>query len=300
MFKKIINFFILSISTLAYSHKTCNILSFSGGGIYGAFEAGVLSNLINKNNYTWDIITGVSAGSMNAGYLSTLSVEEINKNKTYHIEGFKKLWTGMTNKDIYSYNFFINGLSLYNTKPFEKTLGKIFKDKQVQQDIIISATSLKEGTSHLFNSQNIAELGYIDILMSSTAIPLLFPPHSFNNDTYVDGGISSNILVNEAINYCLKNHPEKKIKIEAIITSKLSIYKDLKKLNIINFTERLLEIITLQLDNEEFLHKIDDENISITIYEQKVISDYSILDFKYTEELWNQGYSFENVISYKI
>ena len=35
--------------------------------------------------------------------------------------------------------------------------------------------------------------------MSSTAIPLAFPPHRFLDDIFVDGGVSSNILLTEGM-----------------------------------------------------------------------------------------------------
>ena len=48
------------------------ILCLSGGGSYGAFEMGVICNLIEEAKGGWDLITGVSAGSINAAYISTL------------------------------------------------------------------------------------------------------------------------------------------------------------------------------------------------------------------------------------
>ena len=48
----------------------CTALAMSGGGAHGAFEAGVLWGLIknepNKDKYIYDVVTGVSAGSINA------------------------------------------------------------------------------------------------------------------------------------------------------------------------------------------------------------------------------------------
>ena len=40
----------------------------SGGGSHGSYEAGVLYSLINSNpkDFEYDVITGVSAGSINA------------------------------------------------------------------------------------------------------------------------------------------------------------------------------------------------------------------------------------------
>lgn len=42
----------------------------SGGANYGAWEAGVLWGLVHYGNpadFTWDVVTGVSAGAINTG-----------------------------------------------------------------------------------------------------------------------------------------------------------------------------------------------------------------------------------------
>ena len=50
--------------------RKCTALALSGGGSHGAFEAGVLwgmlKNDVNKAKYEYDIVSGVSAGSINA------------------------------------------------------------------------------------------------------------------------------------------------------------------------------------------------------------------------------------------
>ena len=51
----------------------CYAIALSGGGSWGAYEAGVLWGLTHygdPTNYEYDVITGVSVGSMNAGFMS--------------------------------------------------------------------------------------------------------------------------------------------------------------------------------------------------------------------------------------
>ena len=73
------------------------ILVLSGGGSYGAFEAGIISNLIENGKGSWDFITGVSAGSLNASYLSTIDKESEKDN----IEIIKNLWENIKNVDVF-------------------------------------------------------------------------------------------------------------------------------------------------------------------------------------------------------
>ena len=51
------------------SKDTCRVLVLSGGGSNGAWEAGVMWGLVNYGNpadFEWDVVSGVSAGSINA------------------------------------------------------------------------------------------------------------------------------------------------------------------------------------------------------------------------------------------
>ena len=65
----------LAAITRAAEQDVCRALVMSGGGSNGAWEAGVLWGFINygtPSDFTYDVVSGVSAGSMNtaafAGY----------------------------------------------------------------------------------------------------------------------------------------------------------------------------------------------------------------------------------------
>lgn len=281
-----------------FTIEACKVLSLSGGGPLGAFEIGVASTLMERYGGDWNIITGVSAGSINAAYLSTI---EKGKEKLF-IEDYKNLWFNTTNNEVYSPAYFLNGKSIYDTKPLKNTLSKVFKGKNPIRPVLISATSLVTGRSELFSEIDIKKYGFIDIIMSSTAIPIYFPPYEFKNNLYVDGGVSSNILVYEGINYCLKNFPNESISVDVIICGKkIENYPDIiKKNNIINIASRLVNIIFQQLEYYEILNTIivSNPNINITIYEEKDSIDVGISDFNKSKYLWNQGYNFTNVNIY--
>lgn len=277
----------------------CKILSLSGGGSYGAFEAGIVSHLIEDNKGGWDLITGVSAGSINSAYFSTIAVEDEDK----YVDLYKELWVNLNSSAVYSYEFFINGLSVFNTKPLKKTLTNIFQNKKPIRPVIISATSLKTSKATIFDNKDIHKYGYVDILLSSAAIPVLFNPHEFLDDIFVDGGLTSNVILNEGINYCLDNFPEEKIFIDVILCGHVLDPDSDIKLNLIEILERLLYIIKQQVEYSEIIDNIHfpKHNIVVNLYEQNISSDISMLDFSQGNELWNQGYTFSNVkITYDI
>lgn len=63
--------FTMAVFAASVSAKegTCKALALSGGGSNGAWEAGVLWGLVNygtPSDFDYDVLTGVSAGSINA------------------------------------------------------------------------------------------------------------------------------------------------------------------------------------------------------------------------------------------
>ena len=81
------NLFLLAVSASAEflskedNRKKCTAVALSGGGSHGAYEAGVLQSLIQSNpkDFEYDVVTGVSAGSINALAVSAFEIgDEVN------------------------------------------------------------------------------------------------------------------------------------------------------------------------------------------------------------------------------
>jgi predicted acylesterase/phospholipase RssA len=63
----------VAVSNVSAQNKVCRALVMSGGANRGAYEAGVihgLSNLLNGSDAYYDVVTGVSAGSLNTAAMS--------------------------------------------------------------------------------------------------------------------------------------------------------------------------------------------------------------------------------------
>ena len=93
----------------------CNILVLTGGGSYGACQAGAIAKLI-KNGNKWDVITGVSSGSINGYFLSGL----VNSNNITDIFNFT--WSHMKSKDVYVFDPFELEHGLLDNSPLRKTI----------------------------------------------------------------------------------------------------------------------------------------------------------------------------------
>ena len=59
---------LLALTVNGASADACRALALSGGGSNGSWEAGIIWGLLHygdQADYTWDVVTGVSAGSIN-------------------------------------------------------------------------------------------------------------------------------------------------------------------------------------------------------------------------------------------
>ena len=82
----------MSITVISSSF---NQLSFSGGWSFGAIELGIIKKIMETNSINYNLYTGISAGAINAGFLSYYS--DINKG----IKEAKILYSKMNNHMIY-------------------------------------------------------------------------------------------------------------------------------------------------------------------------------------------------------
>ncbi len=79
---KLVNIVLISLMSLTSaqqvldetkSSKKCRVLSLSGGGAKGAYEAGVLktvTEMLSSEEAFYDVVSGVSVGSINAALLA--------------------------------------------------------------------------------------------------------------------------------------------------------------------------------------------------------------------------------------
>ena len=177
-------------------------------------------------------------------------------------------------------------------------------DRTLQQPLIISATSLTNGLGQLFSHGDIIDKNIVDLLMSSTAIPLIFPPYYYDSDFFVDGGISSNILLDEGINWCINRNKTSKINVDVIICSSSEINVDDSFKNpVVSFKQlitRLFTIISHQLEYFQLFNVIKRKDVFITVYEQKSPTNISFIDFDQGSILFDMGYTFSNVKKYNL
>jgi len=100
MFSKALFSASLAVVATAASQDTCHALVLSGGGNNGAWEVGVLWGLLNygvASDYTYDVVTGVSAGSINAAAMAGWKVGDEFK----CVQWLSDMWKNLSSPDIW-------------------------------------------------------------------------------------------------------------------------------------------------------------------------------------------------------
>lgn len=81
--------------------KVCRALAMSGGGTRGAFEAGALYGIYqaleNKEDMAYDVVTGVSAGALNAGFIALTEPG----NEEFMVNKLSEKWQSMSTSQLY-------------------------------------------------------------------------------------------------------------------------------------------------------------------------------------------------------
>jgi NTE family protein len=211
-------------------------LVLSGGGARTAFQVGVLKAIrdwVNTDHVPFTVITGSSAGSINAAYLAA------NADQFSHaVNHLATMWGGLTTRDIFTsdvlsithtktllnvFNHFRKGLtdlnSILNALPLAKLLHNQINfdriqyclDQKILHSLAISTTNFQHSMSTTFvqSNQNIhwervrrigvQEKIKVKHLMASTAIPFLFSPVKINNQFYGDGSLRNFAPLSSAI-----------------------------------------------------------------------------------------------------
>lgn len=176
-------------------------LVLAGGGAKGSFEARLVWHL-EEMGFTWDVVIGVSAGSLNGAKISSgqtrplLSVWERSRKEDIVTGGFN-LWRAfqLATK---------RKNSLYDTDPLRNLLWAEYHPDDTVIPLVIGVADLEAGTYETFTvepgmSYDKAEV--VDYLMASSAVPVTYPPVRINGRPHVDGGVRNITPLADAIRF---------------------------------------------------------------------------------------------------
>jgi len=267
-----------------------NQLAFSGGGSFGAVEIGILKRINQIDKKKYDTYTGISAGGLNAGFLSYY------KDLTIGIKNAEILYSTMKNKMVYEINPH-NVLSLLNTEPLFKTLTNVI-DKMEKEPVIetyIGATNLYSGSLDIYKFNDNDDNDKVLLLMSTSAIPIVFPPINYNNYMYADGGTLSNELLDIF-------HDNSYLNISYITTS-----EGIKQISepITSLQDMIMRTIEIVIGNyNDPITKMNQNckspygEVNMFFVNKRYLEDYNMLNFDNGKELIDIGYNYMETKKY--
>jgi predicted patatin/cPLA2 family phospholipase len=279
---------------LSFSSVSCvlNQLSFSGGGSFGAVEIGIIKKLMERKIINFDMYTGISAGALNAGFLSYFNnIEE-------GIKTAETIYSTIKNRMVYKL-LPSTEVSLLNTEPLFNTLLKVI-DKMPNEPVIhtlIGATNLYSGNLDVYSFEDNDNLNKVYLLMSSSAIPGLFPPIRYNGNQYADGGTLSNELLQ------VENNGQY-INITFVTPYEGYIYDNTPIDSLKEMIKRTINIVTSNFNNP--LVKINQNcetpigEINKYFVDPDLLKGYNILNFDNGKELVDIGYNNVEHVKYKL
>ena len=115
------------LGTVSAADKSCRALVMSGGANKGAYEAGVLhglSNLLKGSDAHYDVVSGVSAGALNAAGIAMWRADQPKEMADWLLS----YWRSITADQIYQSwpNGYTEGLTtesgVFDTTPLLNTL----------------------------------------------------------------------------------------------------------------------------------------------------------------------------------
>lgn len=189
--------------------KKCRALVLEGGGDLGSYQVGVLKSFVDylpEEETAWDVITGVSVGSINAVAIGLHDIGD-EKEAIYWMVG---LWESISRSDIlinWDYGllqglFFKQGL--WDNSPELSFLTEKFKELDVtslKRKININTVEINTGEIFKFKE----DIKFEDIPMAvkaSSSMPFAFPHTNYDGHTFVDGGSVWNIDLSGAVERC--------------------------------------------------------------------------------------------------
>lgn len=212
--------------------ETFDVLILSGGGAKGAFGAGVLHGWGQVQDPaftrpTFDLVTGVSTGSLIAplAFLGDDASYELVYD-LYRDPGTDWVTKRSLLEVLFTQESFMDDAGLFESvrKTMEPRIGAIAAGADEHRSLLVGATNLNQGDSHVWDltetavkvrSGELEPEDFVQRNMSSASIPAAFPPQLIDGNLYVDGSVTRDILYLTAFDHNASamqqwraNHPD--------------------------------------------------------------------------------------------
>jgi predicted patatin/cPLA2 family phospholipase len=182
----------------------------SGGGDKGSYQASAFitfTQLIDKEDLAYDVVQGVSVGSLNGSGLASYAPG----NETAAAEWIFGVWNDLRSSDVFTMwpGGIIEGIfeqqGIFNNTNLIHFFKNKLADKKILKKISVGAADMNTARyiSYDYNETDLTD-SYVDHVIASTAMPFAFPPLLENNRTLLDGGVIWKMDIPGAIRRCLE------------------------------------------------------------------------------------------------
>ncbi|MEO0442598.1 MAG: patatin-like phospholipase family protein, partial [Pseudomonadota bacterium] len=239
-------------------NKNYIALVLQGGGALGAYEYGVLKALYEQNDFSPDIISGVSIGAFSAAVLTGAVGDPVKalgelwkcfttKSLPLTPQPVQLAMSLMYNQGMYSPNpnaYWNPGMSthFYNTDLLYTTLNKIIDldklNSKQSPHLIITATNIETGQLDLFDNREM-DITF-EHIVASGSLPPSFPMVDIDDNSYWDGGLFSNTPLKPAFKALEKLGTDKDQR--EMILVELFAHSGKKPQNMSDVFDRMIEI----------------------------------------------------------
>jgi NTE family protein len=178
-------------------------LALQGGGSFGAFTWGALERLLDEPEISFDAISGVSAGAVNAVLLASGLMEGGRAAAKARLERF---WKRMSRSAPLTPSAALAGLSLglmtralspylfnpFNLNPLREALSDEVDFERLRTRspvrLLIGATRVGDGALRVFTTGEVS----VDVVLASACLPLIHHTIEIDGEPYWDGGYAAN------------------------------------------------------------------------------------------------------------
>jgi len=154
----------------------------------------------------WQSVSGVSAGSINAGGVSLFDIGDEENMTQFLVDTALSLRNG----DVWQEwpGGYLDGLftesGVIDSSPLHNTLKKIFKERgeKIRKKVTVSAVNVEDGSFRVFNELNTSPADMPTACLASSSIPFVFPHTQLHGMTFMDGGVAYGTNLAASVERC--------------------------------------------------------------------------------------------------
>jgi predicted patatin/cPLA2 family phospholipase len=249
--------------------KKCRAIAFSGGGDKGAYEAAVFVGLVNSlpaEEVSYDVITGVSAGSLNTLALAVFEPSDVQNAADFAFG----LWNSIPNYNAYG-NWpggILQGLffkkGIFDFAPGFEWVKANLGDLTVKRKVSFATVDANGATYKVwdYNATYTQPADLVESAFASSSIPGAFPHITRGELELIDGGVIWNLDIASAVRRCKEIvDDEKDIIVDMVLCGNHKIDKkvDIEKYSTFQHIMRGREL-------SSFYNGMSDYNTSLALF----------------------------------